>query len=108
MRVIIQPNAQRVGEWTAAYITRVITRANPTAQKKFVLGLPTGSSPVATYKRLVQIYKDGKLSFSSIITFNMDEYVGLPEDHPESYHSFMRNNLFDHVDAKADQVNILD
>jgi glucosamine-6-phosphate deaminase len=108
VRVIIQPNAQRVGEWTAAYITRVITRATPTAQKKFVLGLPTGSSPVATYKRLVQIYKEGKLSFGNIITFNMDEYVGLPEDHPESYHSFMRNNLFDHVDAKSDQVNILD
>jgi glucosamine-6-phosphate deaminase len=107
LRVIIQPNAQRVGEWTAAYIARCITKFGPTAQKPFVLGLPTGSSPTTTYKRLVQLYKEGKLSFGNIVTFNMDEYVGLPEDHPESYHSFMRNNLFDHVDAKDGQVNIL-
>jgi glucosamine-6-phosphate deaminase len=107
VRVIIQPNAQRVGEWTAAYITRRIRKFNPSAQKPFVLGLPTGSSPITTYKCLVQCYKDGLLSFNNIVTFNMDEYVALPEAHPESYHSFMRKHLFDHVDAKPEQINIL-
>ena len=107
MRVIIQPNAQKVGEWTAAYISRGIKRAAPTAKKPFVLGLPTGSSPIATYARMVELTKVGKLSFANVITFNMDEYVALPETHPESYHSFMRRHLFDHVDAKPEQINIL-
>lgn len=107
MRVIIQPNAQKVGEWVAAYMTRSISKANPTAKKPFVLGLPTGSSPIPTYKRLVELNKNGKLSFGNIVTFNMDEYVALAEDHPESYHSFMWTHLFKHVDAKKENINIL-
>ena len=107
MRVIIQPNAQSVGDWTATYITRCISRATPTAKKPFVLGLPTGSSPIPTYKRLVELNKQGKVSFANVVSFNMDEYVALPEDHPESYHSFMRTNLFNHVDAKKENINIL-
>lgn len=62
------------------------------------LGLPTGSSPIGVYKRLVQAYKDGRISFKNVVTFNMDEYVNLPVDHPESYHSFMYKNLFQHID----------
>lgn len=107
MRVIIQPNPQKVGEWTAAYISRRIAGQNPTAKKPCVLGLPTGSSPIPTYKRLAELCKAGKVSFQNVMTFNMDEYVGLPEDHPESYHSFMWTNLFKHVDVKKDNVNIL-
>lgn len=107
MRVIIQPSAQKAGEWTAAYITRQIAKASPTAKKPFVLGLPTGSSPIPTYKRLVDLNKAGKVSFQNVMTFNMDEYVGIPEDHPESYHSFMWNNLFKFVDVKKQNVNIL-
>lgn len=107
MRVIIQPNAKKVGEWTASYITRVVNKANPTEKKPCVLGLPTGSSPVPVYKCLVDLNKKGKISFANIVTFNMDEYVGLPEDHPESYHSFMWTNLFHHVDAKKENINIL-
>jgi glucosamine-6-phosphate deaminase len=107
MRVIIQPNAQKVGEWTAAYVGRRIKRAAPTAKKPYVLGLPTGSSPIPTYRRMVELYAAGKLSFAHVVSFNMDEYVALPEEHPESYHSFMRKNLFDHVDAKKEQINIL-
>ena len=63
-----------------------------------MLGLPTGSSPIGVYKRLVQAYKDGRISFKNVVTFNMDEYVNLPVDHPESYHSFMYKNLFQHID----------
>src|SRR5208337_4412987 len=97
VRVIIQPSAQKVGEWTAAYICRAIAKANPTAKKPFVLGLPTGSSPLPTYKRLIELNKKGKVSFANVVTFNMDEYVGLPKDHKESYYSFMWNNLFNHL-----------
>ena len=60
------------------------------------------------YKRLVEFYKKGELSFKHVITFNMDEYVGLPKEHEESYHSFMWNNLFKHVDIDSKNVNILD
>ena len=54
--------------------------------RMFVLGLPTGGTPLAMYRKLVQAHKAGKVSFKHVITFNMDEYVGIPEDHPESYH----------------------
>ena len=59
------------------------------------------------YKNLIELNKQGVISFQNIITFNMDEYVGLPKDHPESYHSFMWNNFFSHVDIKPENVNIL-
>jgi glucosamine-6-phosphate deaminase len=107
MRVIIQPTAAKVGEWTANYITRRISRFSPSPDKPFVLGLPTGSSPIPTYERMVALAKRRKLSFENVVTFNMDEYVGLPEEHPESYHSFMWNRLFSHVDIKKENVNIL-
>lgn len=107
MRVIIQPNSERVGAWAAAYIARRLNRFKEAAQRPFVLGLPTGSSPIPTYRRLVEMYRQGKFSFANIVTFNMDEYVGLPEEHPESYHSFMHTHLFKHVDAKKENINIL-
>lgn len=107
MRVIIQPNYELVSQWTAAYIARKIRDFNPTATKPFVLGLPTGSSPLGTYKELIKMNREKKVSFEHVITFNMDEYVGLPEDHPESYHSFMWNNFFKHIDIQAKNVNIL-
>jgi glucosamine-6-phosphate deaminase len=107
MRVIIQPNYERVSKWTAAFVVRSINDFKPTPRKPFVLGLPTGSSPLGTYKELIALYKRGAVSFKNVITFNMDEYVGLPEDHPESYHSFMWNNFFSHIDIKRNNVNIL-
>lgn len=66
-----------------------------------VLGMATGSTPVDTYKQLVKLHKDGVLDFANVKTFNLDEYVGLPASHPESYIAFMRRNLFDHVNLKA-------
>ena len=58
------------------------------------------------YKALVELNKQGKVSFQNVVTFNMDEYVGLPEEHPESYHSFMWNNFFNHIDIKKENVHI--
>ena len=107
MRVIIQPDYQRISKWTANYIADRINAFAPDEDRKFVLGLPTGGTPVGTYRELVEMYRQGKISFKNVITFNMDEYVGIPEDHPESYHSFMRKNLFDHVDIPEENINIL-
>jgi glucosamine-6-phosphate isomerase len=108
MRLIIRDDSDAVSDWVAAYLYRRITDFAPTAEKPFVIGLPTGSSPLGVYKRLVQLNKAGQLSFEHIVTFNMDEYVALPRDHKESYHTFMYENLFNHVNIKPENVNILD
>jgi glucosamine-6-phosphate deaminase len=107
MRVIIEPDYENMSRWAAEYVAAKINAANPTPQKPFKLGCPTGSSPLGLYKHLIEMYKAGKVSFQNVITFNMDEYVGLPEDHPESYHSFMWTNFFSHIDIKKENVHIL-
>ena len=107
MRLIIQPDHAAMGKWTAHYIARKILDYKPTADNPFVLGLPTGSTPIGTYKGLIELHKAGKISFQNVVTFNMDEYVGLAEDHPESYHSFMFKNFFNHIDIPRKNVNIL-
>lgn len=107
MRLIIQPDYQTISKWVANYVAAKINKAKPTPEKPFVLGLPTGSSPMGMYKELIELNKKGVVSFKNVVTFNMDEYVGLPQDHPESYHSFMWNNFFSHVDVARENVNIL-
>ena len=108
MRLIIENTPQQVAQWAANYIIQQIKAKEQVTKSPFVLGLPTGSTPLETYKELIRRHKTGEVSFRNVITFNMDEYVGLPEEHPESYHSFMWNNFFKHVDIKPENVNILD
>ncbi len=107
MRVLIEPNYDLAAQWCANYIAKSINDFGPTSAKPFVLGLPTGSSPIGVYKELVKLNKNGTVSFENVVTFNMDEYVNLPEDHPESYHSFMDKYLFSHVDIPKENINIL-
>ncbi len=107
MRVIIEPNYELVSQWAANYVAGKIHDFSPTETKPFVLGLPTGSSPLGMYKELIKLNTEGVVSFNNVVTFNMDEYVNIPEEHPESYHSFMWNNLFSHIDIKKENVNIL-
>jgi glucosamine-6-phosphate deaminase len=107
MRIIIQDTKEQVGQWAANYIIEKINKAKPSASKPFVLGLPTGASPIQTYQELIKRQKKGDVSFQHVVTFNMDEYVGLPKDHPESYHSFMHRHFFDHIDIPAENINIL-
>ena len=107
MKLVIKPDYELSSQWTANYIVQKINAFNPAKANPFVLGLPTGSTPLGVYKELIYMYKEGKISFEHVITFNMDEYVGLPESHPESYHSFMWNNFFKHVDIQKEHVNIL-
>ncbi len=107
MRLIIEQDAQKGAIWAARYIVSRIKAKAELTDKPFVLGLPTGGTPIATYQELIRMHKAGEVSFRNVITFNMDEYVGLPEEHPESYHSFMARNFFDHVDVPKENINIL-
>lgn len=108
MRIIIQENYAALSKWAAYYITARINQFKPAKDRPFVLGLPTGSSPIGTYENLVELHRQGKVSFKDVVTFNMDEYVGLAENYPQSYHYFMHQHLFSHLDIPASSINILD
>ena len=107
MRVIIKDTSAEVAQWAARLIVDEINAKAAKTDAPFVLGLPTGSTPLQTYKELIRLYEAGEVSFKNVITFNMDEYVGLEESHPERYHSFMWNNFFSHIDVKSENVHIL-
>ena len=107
MRVIIEKDYDQLSKWAADHVIETINKFQPSAERPFVLGLPTGSSPMGMYANLVKAVKEGKVSFKHVITFNMDEYVGLPESHPESYHSFMATNLFNHINCPKENIHIL-
>lgn len=105
MRVVIQNDYDRMSKWAAEYIAARINKHKWV--RPFVLGLPTGSSPLGVYKELAAMNKAGKVSFKNVITFNMDEYLGLPREHDQSYWRFMWENFFDHIDIPEENVNIL-
>ncbi|MBO4956199.1 MAG: glucosamine-6-phosphate deaminase [Muribaculaceae bacterium] len=107
MRLIIEPDYATVSQWAARYVAARINEANPTKEKPFVLGCPTGSSPLGMYKELIKLNKEGKVSFANVVTFNMDEYCNLPRDHEQSYYTFMWTNFFNHIDIPRENVNIL-
>ena len=108
MRLIILPEPDRVAQWVATYVKKRILAFAPSATLPFVLGLPTGSSPTAVYRLLVEAYRRREVSFAHVVTFNMDEYVGLPKSHPQSYHHYMWENFFKHIDINPANVHILD
>jgi glucosamine-6-phosphate deaminase len=107
MRLLIHEDYENLCRWTANYITMRINSFAPNREKPFVLGLPTGSSPLGVYRQLIAAFREGKLSFSQVITFNMDEYLGLNEDHPQSYKRFMKDNFFTAVDIPPENIHIL-
>ena len=105
MKVIIQKDYDMMCEWAANHIMAAIN--NHKSDRPFILGLPTGSSPLGVYMRLIVANKAGKVSFKNVVTFNMDEYVGLPKTHTESYWYFMHDNFFNYIDIPAENINIL-
>ena len=107
MRVIIKDHYDLLSEWAALYIIEKINRFQPTESKPFVIGLPTGSTPLGVYKKLIEYYQQNRISFKHVITFNMDEYAYLDPTHPQSYHYYMWSNFFDHIDIPRENVNIL-
>ncbi|KAJ4133288.1 Glucosamine-6-phosphate isomerase (Glucosamine-6-phosphate deaminase) (GNPDA) (GlcN6P deaminase) [Fusarium falciforme] len=108
MRLIIRDDENAACAYVANYVAERINAFQPTPEHPFVLGLPTGSSPVGVYDMLVRKYKAGEVSFENVVTFNMDEYVGLPRDDPHSYHTFMWEHFFSHVNIHPSNVHILD
>lgn len=88
----------------AAGIIAGLLQTKPNA----VLGLATGSTPVGIYKELVNLYAAGKISFREASAFNLDEYVGLPKGHPESYYTYMQNHLYNHIDMPPQNRHIPD
>jgi len=103
MNVLTFDSSDKWNEAAANLIVGLV-QTNPRA----VLGLATGGTPVGVYERIVRDFKRGLVSFKQATTFNLDEYVGLPAGHPESYRSYMNRHLFDHIDLPAGRAHIPD
>ncbi|AKC59890.1 glucosamine-6-phosphate deaminase [Blochmannia endosymbiont of Polyrhachis (Hedomyrma) turneri] len=107
MRVILLKTAEQVSQWAANYITNRINSFHPNIKNPFVLGLPTGETPIQTYQHLIKRYQNGQVSFKHVVTFNMDEYVGLSSDHPKSYCSFIHSNFLNYINIPKENINLL-
>lgn len=103
MEVIIRDSYDQISAEAAQFVAGKI-RQKP----DFVLGLATGSTPLGLYKELIRLHKKENLDFSRVTTFNLDEYVGLPGDHPQSYRYFMNDNLFNHVNIDQARTHVPD
>jgi len=101
MEVIIQRDYDQISKVAAQIVVEVLN-AKPNA----VLGMATGSTPLGLYKELVRLHQKEQIDFSRVTTFNLDEYVGLPVSHPQSYHYFMHENFFKHVNIPPQNINI--
>lgn len=101
MKVVILKDAAAVARYGADIFIQQINQ-----KPDSVLGLATGSTPVALYKELIAAYKNAQVSFKSVSSFNLDEYLGLPSSHPQSYRYFMNQQLFDHVDIDKSQTHV--
>lgn len=103
MQVFIKKDYEGMSEKAAQIIAREMQK-----KPNFVLGLATGSTPLGLYKELMRMYKEKGLDFSKVTTFNLDEYYGLAPDHPQSYHYFMKGNLFKHINIKEENTHVPD
>jgi glucosamine-6-phosphate deaminase len=103
MEVIIKPDAAAVSKTAAQYF-----KSQLEAKPESVLGLATGSTPLGLYRELIALYQARLLDFSRAVSFNLDEYTGLPADHPGSYHSFMRENLFSQINLPSQNSHLPD
>ena len=101
MEIIIQKTPEEMSK-TAARVVASIINAKPNA----VIGLATGSTPLGLYNELVRMHREEGLDFSQVTTFNLDEYVGLTQNHPQSYHYFMHENLFKHINIPKQNIFI--
>lgn len=103
MEVVIKESVEEMSKLAAETIADVVRR-----KPRAVLGLATGSTPLGAYKELIRLHKADGLDLSRVITFNLDEYVGLPHDHPQSYHFFMHENLFKEINLNPKNIHIPD
>lgn len=107
MRIIIHDSYEALSKWTAYTIAKRIKDFNPTPVKPFVLGVPAGMSPIGTYQQLISLHQDGKVTFRNVVVFGLNEYAGIPEDHPQSHTSVLWNNLFSQIDIQPENVRLL-
>lgn len=103
MEVLIRENADEVSLLGSQVVAQLLRR-----KPRCVLGLATGRTPLRLYEELIRLHQSEKLDFSEVTTFNLDEYVGLPPDHPQSYHYYMRENFFRHVNIRPTSTHIPD
>jgi glucosamine-6-phosphate deaminase len=103
MKVLVEKSYNEISKKAAYLVKQQINEKSDS-----VLGLPTGSTPLKMYEELIEMYERGEVDFSKVTTFNLDEYYGLPPDHPQSYNYYMWNNFFDHINIKEENVHILD
>lgn len=101
MEVIIKPDYEALSNEAATYIAKMVKN-----KPNCVLGLATGSTPIGLYKELIRMHKDEGLDFSKVTTFNLDEYYGLDPAHPQSYHYFMHENLFKHINIQPERIHV--
>ena len=102
-RVAVFPDARAVARELASRVGQALAE-----KPDLVLGLPTGRTPLLLYEELVALHRAGRADFRRVRTFNLDEFLGLPPEHPSSYRTFMRRYLFDHVNADLGRTNFLD
>lgn len=103
MNVLIYESEEQIGIAAGNYMCgQVLQKPNS------VLGLATGSTPLKPYRQMIELYKKGVVDFSKVTTFNLDEYVNLDVNDKNSYHSFMHENLFDHINIPEENINFLD
>jgi glucosamine-6-phosphate deaminase len=101
MEVVVSQNYNEMSKLAAQVVAEVLN-TKPNA----VLGMATGSTPLGLYQELVRMHQRGQLDFSRVMTFNLDEYVGLPANHPQSYSYFMQENFFQHVNVQPQNINV--
>jgi glucosamine-6-phosphate deaminase len=101
--ILVHPTAAAMSARAARIVANAIRR-----KPGLVLGLPTGETPRGLYRELVRLHREEALDFSHVVTFNLDEYLGLSPEHPQSFHAFMRRELFDHVNVRPGNVHVPD
>lgn len=101
VKVLVVRNYEELSREAANNIAEAVK-----AEPDVVLGLATGGTPLGCYRELIRMHREEGLSFSRVTTFNLDEYVGLPPEHPQSYHYYMFHNLFNHIDVKKENIHI--
>lgn len=109
MRIVVCETPQDVADIASQESIEYLglaCRTNPTAESKAVLGLATGSTPLGLYQKWIEQYRSGQISFKNVVSFNLDEYCGVPPEDPQSYHYFMQENLFKHIDILPQNTHI--
>jgi glucosamine-6-phosphate deaminase len=108
MRIIIHDSYEALSKWTAYYIVMRMKEFNPSPARPFVLAIPAGMSPIGTFQQLISLHQEGKVTFRNVVAFGLNEYAGIPEDHPQSHHSVLWNNFFSQIDIQEENVRLLD